>query len=239
MVLALVVVNILVFVLLNVTAAFITMPVQLIALPASVKELLRSPWTIISYMFTQWDFMHLLINMLWLWLWSRVVCIGGRQMLISYIAGGLGGALIYIVASLAGFDCGMWLVGSSAAVCGFIVYSAIVNSHRTVEFVFFGNVKIGIAAVVVVMLCLMGDINGNIGTAAAHLGGVISGAVYGFVFRAMDKCRLKVNKVAQNKDIDNKEVLDALLAKVSCSGFNSLTEIERRTLFDISRRLGK
>lgn len=39
---------------------------QWIALPASAADALPRPWTLLSYSFVQVDFIHLLVNMLWL-----------------------------------------------------------------------------------------------------------------------------------------------------------------------------
>ena len=38
-----------------------------IGVPADPEYLLSRPWTIFTYMFTQFDFLHLLFNMLWLY----------------------------------------------------------------------------------------------------------------------------------------------------------------------------
>ena len=46
--------------------------VRLTALPSYPAAALTAPWTLFTYMFTQWDFMHLLSNMLWLWLFGMM-----------------------------------------------------------------------------------------------------------------------------------------------------------------------
>lgn len=40
---------------------------QYLQVPSSPELLLYRPWTIITYMFTHFDFLHILFNMLWLY----------------------------------------------------------------------------------------------------------------------------------------------------------------------------
>ena len=70
------------------------------ALPALPGELVSRPWTLVTYMFLHIDFWHILFNMLWLFWFGRIFMeyLTSRQLLFTYLAGGLAGGLLYILA---------------------------------------------------------------------------------------------------------------------------------------------
>ncbi len=215
------------------------------ALPASAAELLCRPWTVISYMFTQWNVVHLLVNMLWLWCWVRVSCLTpgccglttGARLIGAYLTGGILGAIIYEIASATGVDCGWCLTGSSAAVVGVITAGAVNSGRVRVNLVFFGRVRLLWAAVVAVGLCLLGDLGGDPGTGLAHLGGVIGGVLFGFWQKHWTASEaVRAARGLGNSGDDSRD-LDTILAKVGRSGYGSLNTIERNRLFEISKRM--
>jgi membrane associated rhomboid family serine protease len=71
-----------------------------LAVPANVPQVLQKPWTVLSYMFLHNDFFHILFNMLWLYWFGNIFVqyLSQRQLLGTYIFGGLAGALLYILA---------------------------------------------------------------------------------------------------------------------------------------------
>jgi len=71
-----------------------------LALPANPEELASRPWTVVTYMFLHIDFWHILFNMLWLFWFGRIFMeyLTSRQLLFTYIAGGLAGGLLYVLA---------------------------------------------------------------------------------------------------------------------------------------------
>ena len=42
------------------------------SVPSSLHALLLRPWTVITYMFTHKDILHILFNMLWLWWFGTI-----------------------------------------------------------------------------------------------------------------------------------------------------------------------
>ena len=64
------------------------------------EYLLSRPWTIFTYMFTQFDFLHLLFNMLWLYWFGSFFLnyFTERKLTGVYLLGGLFGGLLYIAA---------------------------------------------------------------------------------------------------------------------------------------------
>ena len=99
--------NIGVFVLLRIAAIvcvfsgtpdFINSILSQIELPSTIGALLTRPWTLITYMFAQYDLLHIVFNMLWLYWFGtmfRMVCTS-RQLFVLYIYGGLAGAVLFL-----------------------------------------------------------------------------------------------------------------------------------------------
>lgn len=90
-------------------------------LPSDLVQLLYRPYTVFSYMFFQYDLLHLLFNMLWLYWFGQLFLFffNAKQFGGVYILGGLSGAAVYLLAYnlLPYFSAveGM-LLGASAAV---------------------------------------------------------------------------------------------------------------------------
>ena len=69
--------------------------------PASLPQLLRQPWSVITYMFLHEAPLHILFNMLWLYWFGQIfalIYLGDKKVLPLYLLGGLVGALTYILA---------------------------------------------------------------------------------------------------------------------------------------------
>ena len=73
--------------------------VKALAVPSSLPALLRRPWTIITYMFTHEGFWLIFFNVLWLGWFGKIFTefLAQRDLLPTYILGGLWGAILYII----------------------------------------------------------------------------------------------------------------------------------------------
>ena len=71
-----------------------------VGVPALPERLLYTPWTIITYMFTQFGFLHLLFNMLWLYWFGSIFqnTFSSQKLTGVYLLGGITGAIIYMAA---------------------------------------------------------------------------------------------------------------------------------------------
>ena len=72
----------------------------ILALPASTAVLSLKPWSLLTYMFLHLDFFHILFNMLWLYWFGKIFLeyMNSRQLLVTYILGGIAGGALYILA---------------------------------------------------------------------------------------------------------------------------------------------
>lgn len=237
---------------------------------SNVSALAHRPWTVVTYMFTHWEFMHIFFNMLMLWFMGRLFedLLGGRRLLGNYILGGLAGFLLYLVSYnglpvFEGYAEGSSILGASAAVMGVVVGIAAYRPDYEVRLLLFGIVKLKWIVIVLVVIDLVSvRTSGNSGGHLAHLGGALYGFLastqlrqgsdwsLGFV-NFLDKLRspfmrkgprLRVAKrpsrVTVDKDAafnaakrDKQARVDAILDKISRSGYDSLSKDEKDFLF--------
>lgn len=235
---------------------------QLVEVPSSLPLLLERPWTLLTYMFSQYDVMHVLFNMLWLY-WFGVVflqCCSPRQLLRLYLVGGVVGAALFIVSYhlLPVFHGGTgYLIGSSAGVIAIVAASGMMMPDFRFNLLLIGQVSLKWLAIITIGLDLIGVTGINAGGHVAHLGGAMAGLWFGYRIRKghnplnfkLDWHKIKafgskmkpkgVKTPSQDSRLrkSDQELLDAILDKIKHSGYTSLTPAERRRLFDVSRRI--
>ncbi len=158
---------------------------QYLALPASVNALAARPWTIITYMFLHEGFFHILFNLVMLYFGGILFTeyLGEKRLLWTYIAGGIFGALFYILAfnvfpAFAPYKDHSIALGASASVLAIIVATATYVPDFTVHLLLFGRVKLKYVAIAFVIIDLLSIPKGNPGGHIAHLGGAFWGFIY-------------------------------------------------------------
>lgn len=238
-----------------------------LCVPADIARLLTAPWTPFTYMFVQYDFWHLLFNLLWLCWFGRLLLttLSGRHLLFLYIGGGLSGAFLYLIFfTLApfGFSWGGYLCGASASILAIIVTSAIRTPDMRLSLFLIGSVKMKWVALVCILLTLLGGGGGNGGAQAAHIGGLLFGLAFALnlkkgrdlskAFYIKREPNLKkerkttIRKPEVNADainmafsgkLNDTNRLDELLDKIRTSGYGSLTSSEKTELNALSRKI--
>lgn len=197
MLMKLVWINIAVFVLLRITAivcmfagtpGFLEEVMRQVQLPSYLSTLVTRPWTVITYMFSQYDVLHILFNLLWFYWFGTLFRMVStpRQMLALYIYGGLGGAVMFLLAynliPTFAYTHG-WLIGSSASVIAIVTATAILMPDFRMHLLFIGSVSLKWIAIATIGLVLIGVTGSNAGGEFAHIGGVIVGAWYGLMMK--------------------------------------------------------
>jgi membrane associated rhomboid family serine protease len=152
--------------------------------PSVAGQLLYRPWTLITYMFTHFNFFHILFNMLMLFWFGRIFLqyLSGRQLLSTYLIGGLCGALFYIllVNVIPGLQehLGGSMLGASAAIMAVVVAISFYVPDYTLILMFIGPAKLKYIAVFFVLIDVLMIASSNAGGHISHLGG----ALYGYWF---------------------------------------------------------
>ncbi len=100
-VIVIIILNVLVYLAVNIAAFSGGNIIPYLGLYGSWSGLMERPWTLVTYMFTQADFWHLLTNMLTLYFFGSFLnrIAGMRNFLIVYFAGGIVGGLFVLCLS--------------------------------------------------------------------------------------------------------------------------------------------
>ena len=268
-------INIAIFVLLHLVAfvgVIMNVPaqgmIQWLQVPSNLSQLLYAPWTLITYMFTHYDLLHILFNMLWLYWMGRIFLeyFTPKRLSALYLLGGLGGALLYLLAMnlLPHFiGSNAYLMGASASVIAIVVAVAIWAPDYKIGLLFIGEVSLKWVAIITIGIDLLSVDAGNAGGHIAHLGGAAVGAIYATALRrgtditrplnaALDWLAslfsrrdkgigapvggTAYNSQHQATDEPTEAQIDAILDKIKRSGYTSLTDKERDLLFRASRK---
>lgn len=154
-------------------------------LPSGLSQLIRQPWSIITYMFLHTNFLHLLFNMLWLYWFGQLFLrwFTEKQLAGVYFSGGILGGILYIISYnlfpyFSGVVSHSFLLGASASVLAIVVATAMRAPNDVVYLLFLGGVKLKYIALFVVGLSFLNVISDNAGGNIAHLGG----AFFGYLF---------------------------------------------------------
>ena len=130
-----------------------------LALPADFGVLASRPWTLITYMFLHFDFLHILFNLLWLyWMGQIFLTYFDQGKLITiYLLGGISGGLFYV----AGYNsfpvfsqivADSRLLGASASVIAIVTALAVHAPNHTINLMFIGPVKMKYIALFSVLM---------------------------------------------------------------------------------------
>ncbi len=192
-----------------------------LTVPSDIYQLAERPWSIVSYMFLHSNIYHIIINLSFLIIGGAIYehNVSSLRVAFTYVMGGITGAIAYILFYINSDITTATLIGGSAGVIA--IYSAIV-AHRI-------NPKANINTnkirrlfpvwllILYALYCVFGIAGGNAGGNIAHLGGILAGVAIGFPIHT---------KTVKEKD--------PLITKVEQSGFASLTDAERKELFNKS-----
>jgi len=224
--------------------------------PASLTKLPTRFYTVLTYQFFHEGFLHFLFNMLWLYWVGRIFLdfLKPRQFHFVYLAGGFAGAILFALAFnifpvFIGSISEGSVIGSSAAVMAIIVATATLVPDYSIRLLLFGDVKLKYLAIAYILLDLIGTTSQNAGGSFAHIGGAIIGFTYikllqngtdwSNLFKKKPKLRVVKNNSPKSSvkkkepSVDQNEI-DAILDKISKSGYDKLTREEKETLFKAS-----
>lgn len=151
-------------------------------LPSELSDFILKPWTIISYAFVHYDFLHVLFNMLWLYVIGELFLnlFNPKLALNVYFLGAISGGLLFMVCySLFPevFNTGNRLVGASASVRALLIFLCAYLPSKEIRFFTF-NLKLWYFGLAIVVLDVIGLFGTNAGGNLAHIGGAALGYFY-------------------------------------------------------------
>lgn len=151
-------------------------------LPSSFDHFFVRPWSIITYAFLHYDALHILFNMLWLYVIGQMFLnlFSSKMAINIYFLGAMSGGILFLLGySLfpGFFGSNSSLVGASAAVRALLIFICAYMPQQDVRFFTF-NIKLWYVGAAIVVLDIFGLFGLNAGGNLAHLGGALLGYFY-------------------------------------------------------------
>ena len=238
---------------------------KLFAVPADISSLTDKPWSIFTYMFLQEEFWHLFFNMLMLYYGGQIFLqyFTQKQLLLTYIFGGLFGALFFIMSFnifpvFENMRDSAVALGASASVLSILIAAATYQPEYKLNLFLLGEVKMKWIAIIFVVIDLLSIPKGNSGGHIAHLGGALWGFLYAFmlrkdfdiymIFKRQPRIKVKSRNTYNHHQrpktdeqynaerAQEQQEIDKILDKIAKNGYSSLSEKEKEYLFKQSKK---
>jgi membrane associated rhomboid family serine protease len=224
-----------------------------LAFPSNPAFWLTRFYTPLTYQFFHADVFHILFNMLWLY-WMGQLFLDfakPRQFHLVYIGGGLFGAIVYalmynLMPAFQSMVSSSSVIGASAAVMAIFVAIATLIPDYSIRLLLIGNVKLKYLVMVYIVLDIIAMKSYNAGGSIAHLGGALFGFIYikllqsgtdlSTIFKKKPKLKVVKNDTPKKSTVvNNQQEIDAILDKISKTGYDKLSREEKETLFNASK----
>jgi len=204
--------------------------IEWFSLHPHINTFLLKPWTIITYGFFHGGFLHILSNLIILFYIGNLFLeyFSSKQLLQFYILGTLFGGILFLTGynfiPLFKNDTAP-LIGASAGVLAIFIGLATYIPNYQLKIRFIGYIHLWKIAVFFILLDFIQLSGNNAGGHFAHLGG----ALFGFLYvNSMSNTELKIFPSFKT---ENQQQVDAILDKISKSGYDTLTQEEKAFLF--------
>ncbi len=225
-------------------------------------------WQLVTYMFMHGGLMHLVMNMLPLWMFGMELenDWGAKKFLTYYVICGIGAGLTNLFIGPLFSSVGP-TVGASGAIFGVLLAFGMLYPDRPVFMYFLLPMRARYFVVLYIILELMALRGPDDGIAHfAHLGGAAVGFLYILIdrkdnfgkqlwrktqqrFRTPEYAErysaspreevsdAKYHDVGEDNNHVTQQHIDEILDKISQNGYQSLSEEEKRILFEASKKL--
>lgn len=240
-----------------VSVLFRNFTTEWLTLPASFAQVSAKPWTLLTYGLVHFDLFHILSNLIVLYFIGNLFLdfFSPKKFLIYYILGLLVGGILFIgYYELSNQTTNWSLIGASAAVTSIFIGVAAKVPHYALRLRFVGSVELWVLAAIWIAISALGSTGVNAGSGVAHLGGAITGYLLTAYFNegaSVEKILKRKPKAKKNsfkkvyrtkssiktkpshaKKKKNQQKVDAILDKISKSGYEALTKDEKDFLFN-------
>ena len=237
--------------------------VKYLVLPSSYEGVVEMPWTIITHIFTQIGFLNLLFNVFIIAAFGRLFFEfwnATRFILLLLISSLVGAAAFLFVPDLfpamAENSATAVLYVAGAAAFGLIFYMFVYIPDYTFVYMMIVRIKMKYLVLACVVIDLLFYSSEMPFVFLAHFGGALFGASFALVSqvikkRIVSKPKMKVKHTKVKKEVpfhtktdeeynllkkQKQDRMDAILEKISKSGYGSLSNEEKTFLFAESKK---
>ena len=171
-------------------------------MPSSPELLMYRPWTVITYMFTHFDFLHILFNMLWLYWFGGLFLtfFSERQLGGLYLLGGIAGAVLFMLAYnifpyFQTVASSSYLMGASASVMAIVFAVSFYRKDLEINLFLIGRIKLIYLALFTFVIDLLAITSDNAGGHIAHIGGALFGIWFAMQIKKGKDLTAPMNRV--------------------------------------------
>ena len=197
-------------------------------------------WRLITYQFLHGGLGHIFWNMFILFFFGPMLerFWNSRKFLTFYlVCGAMGGIFYPILAHIGWLDEGK-LIGASGSILGMLAAAAILFPNMRVYVFGVFPLRMSVLAIILAVMSTLSvlrpDVSPNAGGEAAHLGGMVAGALYVLTEKFRQRLKMKVQTGIWEKNMAEQQnirlELDRILKKVHDHGLHSLTSKEKKIL---------
>ena len=227
-------------------------------IPSNLGKLIIRPWTLLTNIFFHAGFWHLLGNMILLYFIGRILedFMDFKKIWQIFLYGGISGAMLFVISynifpvfnEVVGYK---KLLGASGGVTAILVATGTFLPRYQIRPFGLFNVELRWVALFFVFRDLyMFPVSDNTGGLFAHIGGAIFGLIFilnlqgkitkpnlnqtSFFWDKKRDERMRRPIITDKKPKPNQDEIDAILDKISQSGYDSLSKHEKDVLFKAS-----
>ncbi|ULQ51428.1 rhomboid family intramembrane serine protease [Flavihumibacter fluvii] len=169
-------------------------------LPANIDKLAFRPWTLVSFMFTHESVMHVIANLLWLWMFGYILqdLTGNRKLVPIYLLGGWAGAIVfvavrYLVPGVPSNPETATLFGANASVMAVAIATTTVAPDYRIFPMINGGIPLWILTAIFVIVDFASISVSNSSHYLAHLAGGAMGFMFIYQMRRSRDWSLWIN----------------------------------------------
>ena len=218
---------------------------SILGVPAEINTFLEKPWSIVTFIFAHENIFHLFINLFFFLIVRDLYSKSNRKFkvitifFLSGIFSGLSFILFYNVFPLLETQKeNTVLIGSSSAIIGLFSFYSFKYPNDKINF-YILQISTKYLLTIIALFSLVSISKFNIGGNISHVGAI----TFGFLFHLLNRRKIHTRRSSLTNDqlyrdkkrIKEKEI-DDILEKVSQSGFESLTKLEKNKLFEQSKK---
>lgn len=227
-------------------------------IPSNLGKLIIRPWTLLTNIFFHAGFWHLLGNMILLYFIGRILedFMDFKKIWKIFLYGGISGAMLFVISynifpvfnEVVGYK---KLLGASGGVTAILVATGTFLPRYQIRPFGLFNLELRWVALFFVFRDLyMFPVSDNTGGLFAHIGGAIFGLIFilnlqgkitkpnlnqtSFFWDKKRDERMRGPIITDKKPKPNQDEIDAILDKISQSGYDSLSKNEKDVLFKAS-----